>query len=138
MLFRHLACALLLLLLLLAALPRALGAVGEPRTNLVQAILSEDAAEQIELIRKLNEASDPLIEQALAAWRLGSLFLLETNDTRTPFFLDAQTDSDGKARAIRVADGEFIKDSSGQPLAFMAGELTPVDTTSKLRKAIKT
>jgi urea transport system permease protein len=137
MLFRYCACS-LLLLAALTRVPAAPAVSAAHRTNLLQAILTEDAGQQTELIKTLFDSSDPLVEQALAAWRLGSLFILETNDTHTPFFLDAQTDSDGKARAIRVADGEFLKDNSGQPLAFMAGELTPVDTTSKLRKAIKT
>lgn len=108
------------------------------RTNLVAAVLSEDAAEQIDFVKKLVESTDPLVEQALAAWRQGGLFLYETNDTKTPFLLDVAADADGKAKAIRLADGEFLKNDQGQPLTFAAAELTAVDTSSKLRKAIKT
>ena len=133
--------------LLLAAsfLPLAVGAPAVPaqptfphRAELVAAVLSEDAPKQLELVKKLVEAGgDPLVEQALAAWRQGGVFLYETNDTRTPFLLDPQADPDGQARALRLADGEQLKDPAGKPLRFAATDLTPVDTDSKLRKAIK-
>lgn len=113
-------------------------AAPEHRTNLVQAIVSDDAAQQTELIRKLSSANDPLVEQALSAWRQSALFILETNNNKIPFLLDAQTDREGKARGIQVLDGEPIKDSRGQPLLFLASDLSAVETDSKLRKAIKT
>jgi len=115
----------------------AAGAAGPHRTNLVQAILTEDTAEQTELIKRLIDANDPLIEQGLAAWRGGSLFLLETNTARIPFLLDVAVDGAGRAKGIQVLDGEFIKDSTGKALTFLASDLTPVDNNSKLRKAIK-
>jgi urea transport system permease protein len=111
---------------------------GEHRTNLVQAILSEDAIQQTELIKKLADADDPLVEQALAAWRQGGVFILETNDARIPFLLDAQADGEGRAKAIRIADGAVLKDDSGKPVLLLASDLTPADTSSKLRKSIKT
>ncbi len=125
------------LLGLLIAAPASHAAL-EQRTNLVQAILTDDSGQQIELIKRLSEANDPLVEQALTAWRQGGLFICETNETRVPFLLDAQTDSDGKAKAIRLADGEFIKSEKGEALTFQASDLTALDTTAKLRKAIKT
>jgi urea transport system permease protein len=123
--------------LFIASAAPAIGDMAS-RTNLIQAIFSEDAAEQIELVKKLVQANDPLVEQALAAWRQGGIYLYETNETKTPFLLDAATDADGKAKAIRLADGEFLKDDKGQPCMFAAAEITAVDTSSKLRKAIKT
>jgi urea transport system permease protein len=108
------------------------------RSNLVQAILVDDLATQTELIKGLSASSDSLVEQALAAWRQGGVFVYETNETRVPFLLDAQTDAEGRAKAIRIADGEFVKDVAGKPLTFLASDLTAVDTSSKLRKAIKT
>jgi urea transport system permease protein len=127
----------LLLLVLLTGLP----AVAAPahRTNLIAAILSDDLTEQIALLKTLNDASDPLIEQSLTAWRLGSLFLHEAADgLKVPFLLDATTDADGKAKGLRLIDGEPVKDAAGKPLLFSASDLTPADTSSKLRKAIKT
>ncbi|HWN95615.1 MAG TPA: urea ABC transporter permease subunit UrtB [Methylomirabilota bacterium] len=107
------------------------------RTNLVQAILSDDFTRQNELIKSLIDANDALIEQALTAWRGGSLYIFETNETRTPLLLDAATDTDGNAKGVRVLDGEFLKDAGGKPLIFAAIDLTSADANSKLRKVIK-
>jgi urea transport system permease protein len=108
------------------------------RTNLVQAILSEDLAEQTQLLQKLIGAEDPIVQQTLIAWRGGSVYVFETNDTKTPFLLDAATDGDGQAKGIRILDGEFLKGADGKALSFVATDLTPADASSKLRKAIKT
>ena len=108
------------------------------RILLAEALLADDSGKQIALVKKLVDAgADPLIAQALGAWRQGGVFVLETNDIRTAFILDAQTDADGKARAIGIPAGEPLKDASGKILSFAATDLTPVDTDSKLRKAIK-
>jgi len=115
----------------------SLAAETTPRTNLVEAILSEDAARQTELVKGFATSGDAFIEQTLTAWRGGSLYILETNDTKTPFLLDAQTDAEGRAKGTKVLDGAVLVDGAGQPLLFSASDLTPADTTSKLRKAIK-
>lgn len=133
--FFHLVC---LLSLALAVGARAQPAVSAARSNLVQAILTDDAALQIELIKPLSASADPVIAQALMAWRQGGVFIFETNETRIPFMLDAQTDAEGKAKGMKVLDGEAVKDSAGKTLLFLASDLTTVDTSSKLRKAIKT
>jgi urea transport system permease protein len=111
---------------------------SQARSNLVQAILAEDLSRQVELIKTLSETTDPLVEQALTSWRQGGVFIYETNEARIPFLLDAQTDTDGKAKATQIADGEFLKDGAGKAMLFLASDLTAVDTSSKLRKAIKT
>jgi len=111
---------------------------AEDRTNLVQAVLSPDATTQMALVKKLVGATDPIIGQALTAWRGGSLYIYETNDMRVPFLLDAQTDTDGRAKGISLLDGSQLKDPSGRPMFFVATDLTPADSNSKLRKAIKT
>jgi urea transport system permease protein len=122
----------------LAAVERSTAAETAQRTNLVQAILSEDLAEQTQLLQKLIGAEDPVVQQTLTAWRGGSVYILDTNDTKTPFLLDAATDSDGSAKGIRILDGELLKGADGKPLLFVATDLTPADASSKLRKAIKT
>jgi urea transport system permease protein len=121
-----------------APVRQVFAAENAQRSNLVQAILSEDLAEQTQLLQKLIGADDPIIQQTLTAWRGGSVYLFATNETRTPFLLDAATDSDGNARGIRIIDGEFLKGTDGKPLLFVATDLTPADASSKLRKAIKT
>lgn len=121
----------------LSAAPAA--APSQHRATLVEALLADDAGKQIDLVKKLVDAgADPIVEQALSAWRQGGVFIYETNDTRTPFMLDTQTDGDGLARALGLVDGEQLRDPSQKPLKFAATDLTPVDTSSKLRKAIKT
>lgn len=119
-----------------------LGASGvsgaELRTNLVSAILVEDAQEQIKQIKALADSNDPMVGQALSAWRQGGLYLYETNDAKIPFLLDAQTDNEGRAKGMRIVDGDFLKGPDGKPLLLQASALTAVDTNSKLRKAIKT
>jgi urea transport system permease protein len=128
------------LLGLVAANSQADAATVQPalRTNLVQALLSEDFSEQTQLLQKMIGAEDTMIPQALTAWRGGSVYAFETNQTKIPFLLDAATDSDGRAKGIRIVDGEFLKGATGEPLVFSATDLTSIDANSKLRKAIKT
>lgn len=129
-----------LLALFVAAIFPARGAgSNELRQILAQAVLTEDAATQIELIKKVIGANDELVSRALSAWRMGELYVYTaTNDTKTALLLDSQQDSDGKAKGVRLTDGEFLLDETGKPLLFLASDLTPADTNSKLRKAIKT
>ena len=107
------------------------------RSNLVEAVLSEDADRQSELVKGFADTPDPFVAQALTAWRGGALYILETNQTRVPFLLDAQSDVDGRAKGVKILDGEFLLAAPGQSLIFSASDLTPADSSSKLRKAIK-
>jgi urea transport system permease protein len=113
---------------------------AEFRVVLAKAVLTEDAAAQIDLIKQLVNSGDELVARSLVAWRVGELYLYTSPDgaLKIPFVLDAQLDSDGKARGINVGNGEFLKDPAGSPLLFLASDLTAVDNNSKLRKAIKT
>jgi urea transport system permease protein len=107
-------------------------------TNLVRAILTEEQAEQVSLIQSLAGTGGPVVAQGLAAWRQGSLFIHEAaSGQKTPFLLDSATDGEGRARGLRLADGQPLLETNGQPLLFVATDLTPVDTDAKLRKAIK-
>ena len=107
------------------------------RKIFAQAVVTEDADAQLELIKQLVGSSDESVSRGLTAWRLGELYIHTAEDsTKTPFLLDPQQDSDGKAKGIRVADGQFLTDALGKPQLFLSSELTPADTTSKLRKAI--
>lgn len=112
-------------------------ATNEFRIRLVQAVLSDDFQEQTRIIEGLVGNRDDLIQQALTAWRGGSLYVLETNDTKVPILLDPQVDTDGNAKGMRLIDGEWILESPGKPVAFVPSELTAADASSKLRKVIK-
>lgn len=118
--------------------PAASAPAGSARQTLVQAATTEDAAERAVLLQKLVGANDPVIAQTLTAWRGGALYLFETNNTKIPFFLEAQTDSDGNAHGIKVIDGAMILNDAGKPALFTASDLTSVDADSKLRRALKT
>ncbi len=111
----------------------------EPRALLLQALATNEVSAQISLVQRLTAAQDPMVAQALAAWRQGGVFLLDgPAGAKIPFLLDVVTDAAGKARGLQIATGEALKDAAGQPMLFLASDLTPVDTTAKLRKAIKT
>lgn len=111
----------------------------ESRAILVKAVTASDAAAQIDWVKQLIGVPDPLIARALAAWRASELFVFkDASDAEVPILLDDQLDADGKARGVRLADGQFLAGPDGQPLRFAATELTPADTTAKVRKAIKT
>ena len=114
-------------------------ATTDPRPQLVRAIVSTDAAEQVNLLRELATLADPRIKTVLTAWRGGSLYLHETADgTSIPFLLDASSDTEGRSRGIAILDERAIPGEDGSPMMFLASDLTPADTSSKLRKAIKT
>ena len=57
--------------------------------------------------------------------------------TKIPVLLEEQTDADSKARAIRIADGQFLKDDKGQELKFASADLTAAETDMRLRSAIQ-
>jgi urea transport system permease protein len=112
---------------------------NEFRQILAQVAISEDADAQFAGLRQLINSTDPLVARGLAAWRLSELYLYAPDaDTKIPILLDAQLDSQGTARAIRISDGEYLKNAAGEPLRLLAADLTPADTTSRLRRAIKT
>ena len=123
---------------LLFAAQSASAATNVARETLVKALLSEDFQTQAECIQKLIGAEDPVIQQALVAWRGGSVYVHDVDGAKTPFLLDSQTDTDGNAKGIRITDGQPLKGPDGKELVFASFELTSVDASSKLRKIIKT
>ena len=132
-----------ILTLLVAAAFLLLSARGETtpdfRKTLAQVVLTEDVDAQVELTKQLIDSNDELIARGLTAWRMGELYVYVAADgVKIPLILDSQLDSEGKAKGIRLSDGQFLKDAAGSPLAFTAAEMTPADSNSKLRKAIKT
>jgi urea transport system permease protein len=136
---------LFLVLMVCLSIPLASGAAetnapANFRAVLSRAALSDNVATQIDLVKQLVGSGDELVSRALAAWRVGELYVFtSTNDsTKIAFLLDAQQDNDGKAKGINVADGQFLKDASNNAVLFLASDLTAIDTDSKLRKAIKT
>jgi urea transport system permease protein len=126
------------LLLAIGLFPVALLAQPAARTNLVEAIITEDQDRQFALIRNLVEAEEPFIKTALEAWRGGLVHIYETDEAKVPVLLDSQVDSEDKAAAIRLIDGQPVKDANGAVMRFSAIDLPPAEAGSKLRRAIKT
>jgi urea transport system permease protein len=91
------------------------------RSLLVQAILSSNVKEQVELICKLETVESDVVPAVLNAWRDGAVFIHEGSDGQKVPFLRA----DG--RALRIDSGNAIE----------ASETTPMETTMKLRRAMK-
>ena len=91
------------------------------RNLLAKAILSSNVSEQVELIGQLAETGSELVPTVLNAWREGGVFVHETPDGQKIPFLRMN------GKATRIEDGNPIE----------ASETTPVDTTAKLRRAMK-
>lgn len=129
-----------LLFILMAPLLLAQNQSNESKVRklLVEAVLEADEARQVGLVRQLSELPDPLVATVLLAWRQGGVFLFDAPSGPVPFLLESQNDPQGKARGIQLVDGEALRDEKGTELKFQASDLTAADTTSRLRKAIKT
>ncbi|MBM3847327.1 MAG: urea ABC transporter permease subunit UrtB, partial [Verrucomicrobia bacterium] len=107
---------------------------------LAAAVVQEDAGLQASQILQLADVDDPWIIRALGAWRQGGLFLQPdpaAADNLVPCLLDTQQDADGRSRLLRVSDGSFLRGTNGVELRFAALDLTAAETTSKLRRSIK-
>ncbi len=123
---------------LLALLLPSLFAVEDPRTVVQKAILSENAAEQRALITSLAGQGDPAIPVLLNAWRTDALYVFTAPDgTKTPVQLTGPKDANDTQEALRVDTGAPFKDASGRPLRLAAGDLTAVEHTTALRRAMK-
>jgi len=109
------------------------------RDQLVEAITNSDAEAQIKLVEKFSTSTNALVVQTLTAWRQGAVYIYDAGeDKKIPFFADSATDADGKMRGLQISDGQPVKDASGQVVMFLSSDLSSADTTSKLRKAIRT
>lgn len=133
-------CLKLLVLALVGAISfgSVRGDVAE-REALVAAILEEDVEAQVTRVAQLVTAKDPMVERALTAWRGGSLYLYELPDgKKVPYLLASGADTEGRSRALRLLDDQPLTDADGKPVILATTDATAADTSSKLRKSIKT
>lgn len=112
-------------------------AADSPRAIIAQAVLTEDATAQRNLISSLMGQGDEVIPELLAAWRSDAIFLYPSDSGTVPVQLTGDKDASGAQAAIRIADGNPLKDAQGQPVRLVAGELKSADHTSALRRAMK-
>ena len=107
------------------------------RKQLVNAILSEGAEQQTNL-NALAGTGSKVARDVLTAWTRDGVYIYEAPDsTKVPVLLEDQTDADGKARAIKISDGQILKDDKGQDLKFGSSDLNTADTDMRLRSAIQ-
>jgi urea transport system permease protein len=123
----------------LIAIASVQAATVDPRATLVEAVLADEVGTQIERVNHLAGTGDELVIRALTAWRLSELYVYEATDgSRVPLLLNTDLDDEGRASGVALADGAVLTDSEGNPIRFLAADLTPMHTTSGLRRAIKT
>jgi urea transport system permease protein len=107
------------------------------RQKLVQTILSQGQPQQ-KLLNDLAESGAKVVHDVLTAWTRDGVYLYDGPDaSKVPILLDDQLDADGKARAIRIIDGQFIKDAGGKELRFASDDLKNVETDMRLRSSIQ-
>lgn len=108
------------------------------RQTIVRAILAEKPAQRLEIINSMIGEGDEAIAPLLAAWKEDSLFIYSGPDgKKIPVLLTDDKDSAGTQAAIRVVDGEPLRDAAGQPLRLASGNLVAVEHNSALRRAMK-
>jgi urea transport system permease protein len=131
-------CIPMLLCLRVVAAPASVAtSTNEVRQELVQVILST-GPEQQKLLGALADSGSKLAKEVLSAWTMEEVFLYVAPDgSKIPVLLEDQQDADGKARAIGVVDGQFVKDAGGKELRFGDSDLNAADTDMRLRSSIQ-
>jgi urea transport system permease protein len=100
------------------------------RPLLAQAIIAAPEA-QPELIRQIGETGSPFARRVLTAWRQGEVFVHAFPDgTLVPWIWEGEIPT-------RIDNNEPLKDQTGAVVPIDRSTAKAVDTTSKLRKAIK-
>ncbi|HLH56192.1 MAG TPA: urea ABC transporter permease subunit UrtB [Verrucomicrobiae bacterium] len=130
--------ALAVLLAGLTANPGTALAEADPvRKKLAEAILSE-GGEQQQLLNELADTGSKAVVEILTAWSREGVFIFTSADnSKIPVILEEAEDSAGKRRALRIEDGQALRDSQGSELRFASSELAPADTDMRLRSVIQ-
>ena len=116
----------------------ALTAAESARQVIARSTLTEDAGRQRELVTSLMGQGDDDITLLLEAWRKDALFLFSAPDgTRIPVQLIGEKDETGAQAALRIDDGASFTDATGKPLRLIGANLTAVEHTTSLRRAMK-
>src|SRR3954471_16448131 len=97
-------------------------AAETPRAIIAKAVLTEDAAAKRALIGSLAGQGDEAIPVLLTAWRNDAIFLYVEGGVTTPVLLSSDKDAAGAQAAVRVDDGQPLKNAAGQPLRVVASD----------------
>lgn len=132
-------CRLFSLLVLVGFTASVTHAALTPRATLVEAMLADTEARKIELIASLAGEGDPAIEPLLKDWRADALFFYETpaGGAKIPVQLVGEKDADEAFAAVRVDTDAPLLDAAGKPVRLVIADLTGVEHTSALRRAMK-
>jgi urea transport system permease protein len=108
------------------------------RQGAAAAILAPEDG-QLALVEALGKTPSPVLKEIFNAWQRGGVFIYEgAGGERVAFMLDgAKADAAGLAPAIRIDNGQALTDAQGVALTFKESALTPADTGSKLRRAMR-
>jgi len=106
------------------------------RKLLAQAIMGSGPTQQ-QVLAQVGETGSKVAADVLNAWIREGVYLYPAPDgSKVPVLLEDSQDASGKARAIRIIDGLFVKDASGKELRFGDSELDNADTDMRLRATI--
>jgi urea transport system permease protein len=107
------------------------------RQELAQAILSTGADRQ-KLLDQLADTGSKFASDVLTAWTMEEVYLYVAPDgSKVPVVLEGQQDANGMSRAIRIDNGQFVKDAAGKELRFGQTDLNTADTDIRLRRNIR-
>jgi len=107
------------------------------RQELVQVILST-GPEQQKLLNELADTGSKLASDVLNDWTMEEVYLYVAPDGSTiPVILESQQDAAGRSRAIRIDNGQFLKDAAGKELRFGQSDLNSANASLRLRRAIQ-
>jgi urea transport system permease protein len=117
---------------------RAMAAPETARATIVRAILATNNAQKREIINSLAGQGDGAIRELFTAWRQDSLFVYTGPDgSKIPVELTGDKDANGAQAAVRVDNGEPLKDPGSQPLRLAGAKLAAVEHDANLRHAMK-
>lgn len=109
---------------------------AQVRTNLAAAVLAKGEEQQKMLIDLANTGSK-IVRDVLVGWPRDQVIVYESTNVQLPAVLEDEVDADGKARAIRIDNGDFLKDDKGEILHLSPTDVTPVESDAALRSTIQ-
>jgi urea transport system permease protein len=117
---------------------QAWAAPESARATIVRAILATDDEQKRVIIGSLAGQGDDAIRELFTAWREDSLFVYAAPDgARIPVELTGDKNAEGLRAAVRVDNGEPLKDAAGQPLRLAGPQLVAVEHDANLRRTMK-
>jgi len=100
------------------------------RQAIAAAIVAEESA-QPDLVTKLATTPSPVLKDLFDAWQRGGIYIYTAPDgAKIPFTLDGE-------KPVRIDTAAPLVDASGAPVVLQIDTLEAIDTSSKLRRAIR-